>query len=195
MIATLAPEIADVLGETLRAELLERQLIACCMRSCESDGDGLYDVLPLLTTNDFAVFAHGLVFGTILDLHGDKAPVSAASVFERMSRAGTVKELGPKPHLWLADTLELERSDSNARYYANIVAQASQRRKLRHAGNRIQAITSDPLRPVADATAEAEQIRVFALRLFATPFAAELDDGRLKVARHYSESVSASPGN
>ncbi|WP_439629016.1 replicative DNA helicase [Gemmata sp.] len=148
----------DARTDQERAADVERQLLGCCLWSDANGGNGLDHAAEMLTPADFGTYAHAVVFETFLELRAVNAPVTAASVAERLRASGKMSELGPNPALWLADTLTAETSDTNAAYYTGRVKEAAERRQLRHVAVEIAGIARDAERPVADSRAECEQL-------------------------------------
>lgn len=159
------PAVADVAGKTQigpsdldRATRLERELLACCLRSPQSGGDGLDQVIETIDPEDFAVHAHRLVFRACLDLHEAKEPITLTTVFDRLRITGQAKELGPNPALWLADVWELQETDIHAGYFAAKVREAALLRRLRRAAVDILSRADKPNGPAADVVSDCEQL-------------------------------------
>lgn len=146
-----------VQSDSERIAEVERQLLGCVMQPDDSGWDALDDAAELLTPSDFSVHAHQLVFETCLELRAANAPVTPVAIFERLSSAGKISELGAEPAVWLADRLT-NGITGHARYYAGLVRESSDRRRFRHAAAEIAHIANESKRPAADSIAEAEQI-------------------------------------
>jgi replicative DNA helicase len=155
-----ASETNQALANELdRAAVVEKDLLGCCLWSSVHSGDGLDRAAEILTPADFGVWVHGVVFAACLELRAANYPVTAATVYERMSAAGTLAELGPNPAVWFADVLESVATDAHAEYLASRVKELADRRKLRHAALSIlDRVQREADRPAADTLADCEQL-------------------------------------
>lgn len=154
--------LADRIGvgpaDLERIRDVERQLLGACMWSGIHGTDGLDSAAETVTSEDFATYAHRVVFDVMLDLRRANTPVTAATVFERLHATGKLVELGHNPKEWIAETATLQGSDIGAAEYAGLVREASSNRRLKRAVLEMSAVVQNPARPAAVAQAECEQI-------------------------------------
>lgn len=141
-----------------RVDDVERQLLAACLWSDQHDTPGFDEAAGMVSPDDFAVYAHRLVFAEMLALRAAGAPANAVTLYTRLKASGALADLGPDPRAWLADTVTLQDSDLNARHYAGLVKDASRRRWLRHTVAEMGALVARAVGPVEDVRAECEHL-------------------------------------
>jgi replicative DNA helicase len=96
--------------------------------------DAIADVVEALHAGDFYQPAHQVLFGCILDVYG-AGGVDAVTVCAELDRRGELSRVGGAPYLHtLVSTVP---TVTNARYYAEIVADKAVLRRLVEAGSRI----------------------------------------------------------
>ena len=152
MLAPVDPNAPD------RVDDVERQLLGACMWSDQHDTSGFDEAAAVVSPDDFAVYAHRLVFGELLALRANGSPANAVTLFSRLRANSTLNELGPDPKVWIGDTVTLQTNDLNAGHYAALVKEASRRRWLRCTVAEMGAIVARAVGPTDDVRAECEQL-------------------------------------
>lgn len=97
--------------------------------------DAIADVVERLRGNDFYRPAHQLIFNAILEMYADGEPADAITVAAELDRRGTLRRVGGAPYLHTL--ISMVPTAANAGYYAGIVAEKAQLRRLVEAGTRI----------------------------------------------------------
>ena len=100
--------------------------------------DAIADVFGMLHESDFYKPAHSLIFNAILELFGHDNPVDALTVSDELTKRGELGRIGGASYL--AEVLGSVPTAANAGYYARIVHERAQLRKLIAAGTRIQQL-------------------------------------------------------
>jgi len=97
--------------------------------------EAIADVLEVLGAGDFYQPAHQVLCGCILEVYGAGGGVDAVTVCAELDRRGELSRVGGAPYLHtLVSTVP---TVTNARYYAEIVADKAVLRRLVEAGSRI----------------------------------------------------------
>jgi hypothetical protein len=102
--------------------------------------EALDQVADLLTPQDFYREDHRLIYQTMLDLRHREAPVDLVTVTENLKDLGQLEKVGGP--VFLASLNEHVGTAANAPYYAKLVWEKAQIRKLRAKANEI--LTQDP---------------------------------------------------
>jgi len=138
----LPPHDLDAEASLLGAMLLSRDAIAAASEACSAE--------------DFYAPAHGQIFSAILALYGRGEPVDAVTVGDELARAGTLEAVGGRGALVkiLAETPAI----SSAPWYAKIVAEHAQLRRLIAAAEQIAEMAYELPDDVAAAVDQAEQL-------------------------------------
>lgn len=140
------------------ADAAERYLIAGCL----AWDVALDDALEVVGVDDFGTSAHRAVFAALADLRRAGSPTDAGAVFQAMTASGAAAlEFGDGAAVWLAETVNLEPTGANVRFYAAEVRNTSLLRALAHVANEILR-DADGSMPGADLLGLVEQ-RVFDL--------------------------------
>lgn len=92
------------------------------------NADARIDVAAILTAGDFYQPRHGIIFNAIVALDATDTPVDAVTVAAHLADAGTLVKVGGAPYLH--DLLASVPTAANATYYARIVADRAQLRRL-----------------------------------------------------------------
>ncbi len=95
------------------------------------DNDTIPDVARLLRRGDFYSPDHQAIYDAILDLFDQGKPVDAVLLAEALRQRDALERVGGPDYL--VSILERVPSAANAEHYADIVRQASLRRRLIHA--------------------------------------------------------------
>lgn len=140
------------------AEQIERSLLACCLRADEIGGGGLDDVAAVVRPEDFATYAHQLVFRAMLELRAAKVTVTAATAYQQLRKGGHLADLGERPADWLAELLDLEPTGALAGFYAGEVRDAAQKRALKRAHLEMSSVLYEPGLSATEAAARCERI-------------------------------------
>ena len=102
------------------------------------DKDALFDVVELLTADDFYNEAHKEIFKAVTDLYKKSAPVDVLTVSEELKRRNSLEMVGGRAYI-AALSADVP-STSNAAEYAKIISnKASLRRLINTAGDIMQA--------------------------------------------------------
>ena len=92
------------------------------------DKDALFDVVELLTPDDFYSETHKEIFKAITDLYKRSAPVDALTVSEELKKRNSLEMVGGRAYI---ATLSADvPSTSNAAEYAKIISQKASLRRL-----------------------------------------------------------------
>jgi len=97
--------------------------------------DAIADVFGTLHSSDFYKPAHELVYNAILELFGRGNPVDVLTVSDELTKRGELDRVGGS--FYLTELLGSVPTAANAGYYARIVHERAQLRKLIDAGTRI----------------------------------------------------------
>lgn len=97
--------------------------------------DAIADVIERLSPNDFYRPAHQTIFNAILDLYAEGEPADAVTVAAELDRRGKLHRVGGAPYLHTL--IAGVPTAANAGYYAAIIAEKAQLRRLVEAGTRI----------------------------------------------------------
>lgn len=97
--------------------------------------DAIADVIERLRRTDFYRPAHQTIFDAIIDLYADGEPADAVTVAAELDRRGQLRRVGGAPYLHTL--IAGVPTAANAGFYAAIVADKAQLRRLVEAGTRI----------------------------------------------------------
>lgn len=97
--------------------------------------DAIADVLEQLRPGDFYRPANQKIFDTIIDLYAQGEPADPVTVAAELDRLGALTRIGGAPYLHTL--ISVVPTAANASYYASIVAEKAQLRRLVEAGTRI----------------------------------------------------------
>ncbi len=130
----------------------------CALGGMLLSKDAIADVVEILRGEDFYRPNHAALFGVILDLYGRGEPADAVTVVAAMSTADPrlLGRLGGAPYIH--DLISAVPTAANASYYARIVAERAELRRLVDAGTRITQLGYEPRGDTADAVDMAQQI-------------------------------------
>jgi replicative DNA helicase len=92
------------------------------------DPDVVSDIMELLTSQDFYLRKHQLIFATMERLFDEGNPVDIVSVTERLRTSGSLEEIGGEVEL--AKLADLVPTSANFSYYAKTVKEKSLLRSL-----------------------------------------------------------------
>ena len=107
----------------------------CVLGAMMLSKDAIADVVERLREDDFYMPAHQTVYRIILDLYSRGEPADAITVSAGLLASGELQRIGGAPYL---HTLVASPPlTANASYYAQIVRDASMRRRLVEVGSRI----------------------------------------------------------
>jgi replicative DNA helicase len=127
-----------------------------CLGSMMMNEDVIPLLLPLLDDTSFIVSTNRIIFEGISSLYKDNKPINAYTVAEFLSKhyQGVVSNISEI----YAETSRLHDStptSENAIYYANLVKEQAQRRKLKAIGNEIVRFAEDVEHTTDDVVSEA----------------------------------------
>ncbi|MDR2703586.1 MAG: replicative DNA helicase [Cellulomonadaceae bacterium] len=97
--------------------------------------DAIADVISTVSGNDFYKPAHEIIYNAILELFGRGHPADLLTVADALQKRGELARVGSSSYL--ADLLAGVPTAANAGYYARIVHERAQLRRLIDAGTRI----------------------------------------------------------
>jgi DnaB-like helicase N terminal domain/AAA domain len=129
----------------------ERAILGAMLR----DNSIITEAIGLVAATDFYIFAHGIIFGAVLDLHNAGKPADIVTVAERLFQANLTAEIGGA--VYLAELCDAAPSARHYCQHATIIRGYAQRRQLIEAAHEIEEHAFNPGCPVADALAEAER--------------------------------------
>jgi replicative DNA helicase len=104
----------------------EEKLIACC---CIDGTPEVYDSLKDISEDDFYFYKHKLLFQALDNLSQGSTPIDIVSVTEYIKSIDCLDEVDGA--IGICDILSASNSSTRAHYYANIVKEKSNLRKLR----------------------------------------------------------------
>jgi len=93
------------------------------------------EVCELVGSGDFYQPKHSVIFDAITDLHADGQPADAVTVAAHLADAGILNKVGGGPYLH--ELLNAVPTAANAGYYAQIVSERAQLRRLIETGTRL----------------------------------------------------------
>ena len=97
--------------------------------------DAIADVVEILKTGDFYRPAHARVFDVVVDLYGRGEPADAITVAAALRMTGDLAVIGGAPYLHTL--ISSVPTAANAGYYARIVADCAELRRIIDAGTRV----------------------------------------------------------
>src|SRR5699024_1631792 len=97
--------------------------------------DAIADVVETVRGHDFYRPAHEMIYEAIIDLYGRGEPADLVTVSDELSKRGELARVGGGAYL--ADLIDMVPTAANAGYYAEIVVERAQLRRLVEAGTRI----------------------------------------------------------
>jgi len=109
----------------------EMAALGCALQSY----DALAIVERLCVPSDFYAHAHETIAASIFELYADRKPVDKISVAETLRVKGRLEKVGGLPYL--TSLLDVLATESSAEYYATLVREKAQLRKLIGAGAKI----------------------------------------------------------
>lgn len=98
--------------------------------------EAIIDIADILDGGDFYRPAHETIYRTILDVHGSGSPVDAITIGDALAKMGETDRIGGPAYLHHVSSIV--PSPSAGAFYAEIVAHAATRRRLKSAGRKIQ---------------------------------------------------------
>ncbi len=116
--------------------------------------DAIAEVSELVGPDDFYRGAHRTMFEAIRDLYDRGEPVDAITLGDALGARGQLDDVGGQ--IGIIDLVERVPNAANALYYARIVADQSQRRRLIDAGTSITKLGYDQTIGVPEAVDTAE---------------------------------------
>jgi len=93
------------------------------------------NVCEIVTSGDFYNPRHGVIFDAIVALHNDGTPVDAVTLVAYLVDAGILGKVGGGPYV--QELLNAVPTAANASYYARIVSERAQLRRLIETGTRL----------------------------------------------------------
>lgn len=96
------------------------------------------DVVDILKSGDFYRPVHATIFDTIVDLHGRGEPADTITVAAALDDAGDLSRVGGAPYLHTL--IAAVPTAANAAYYARIVAEKADQRRVIEAGTKMVQI-------------------------------------------------------
>lgn len=122
--------------------------------SCLIDRDAILAVAPILVADDFQIRRHQTIYAAILDLYYAKVPADLVALVNKLASGGNLEDSGGE--LYLAELIDATPTSVHAEYYAGIVAEYAQRRRLIHAAQQIVRSGYDTSISVDDLVVQAE---------------------------------------
>lgn len=104
--------------------------------------DAIADVVAALDPGDYYRPAHETIHRAILDLHEQGEPADPITLADFLSKRGEIERVGGAPYLHTL--VSAVPTAANAEYYAEIVREKAERRRLIEAGTRIAQMASAP---------------------------------------------------
>jgi replicative DNA helicase len=135
---------SNPVGVGSRVESSERSLLGGLLQA-GADRDR---VLERVRPTDFSTDAHQTVARAIRDLWLEQEPIELTTVFNRLERGGSVKNLGERAWPWLVDLYVAGTSALDM--YAEQVLDASRRRQLAELGRQMIRDAAEPDGPAGE---------------------------------------------
>ncbi|MFC5029961.1 DnaB-like helicase N-terminal domain-containing protein [Streptomyces sp. DSM 41987] len=104
--------------------------------------DAIADVVGMLDAGDYYRPAHEIIHRAICDLYHDGQPADPITLTDYLTRCGDIDRAGGAPHLHTL--VNAVPTAANAEYYAEIVREKAERRRLIEAGTRLAQMASAP---------------------------------------------------
>jgi hypothetical protein len=98
-------------------------------------GHALIEALGILSSGDFYLPRHELIFGAAASLHANGEPVDFVTVQNQLTTTKDLSRAGGGPYVY--ELYTLHANDAATSYYARIVADHAGRRAILTAGNRL----------------------------------------------------------
>lgn len=106
------------------------------------DGSAFMRIAEIIHPSSFYVPAHGVIYQAMGILHGDNRPIDLVTVCEQLQRMSALEKVGgPVKISELADAMP---SSANIEYYARVVYEKAQLRRIIACSNDIATIAYDP---------------------------------------------------
>lgn len=102
------------------------------------DGNAFVQVADILVPDDFYREDHSLIYGAMVDLFNQQAPIDIRSIGSRLKEKQHLERIGG--HSYLSELVNAVPSASNAKHYAEIVRKKSILRRLIEAANHINQL-------------------------------------------------------
>ncbi len=130
----------------------ERSVLGSMLR----DNKIIPDVVQILRTEDFYVFAHQKIFEAMADIYVIQGkPADAVTLADYLNEKQLVEDVGGYPYL--VELWDAAPSAANAVYYGEIVRQKAIVRNLIHACNELQRDAYDQVMPAHELLDSAER--------------------------------------
>lgn len=104
----------------------EQQVIGSLLLAPERIGD----IAKLLKPSDFLDSLHRATYSVIIAMHRDQLPIDVATVKAELDRCKAFVETGTRGAVYLAETSQSVSTAARVRYHADIVAEASRKRRV-----------------------------------------------------------------
>lgn len=127
------------------ARLAEQHVASVALHAYASDR-----VLELLGPGDFAHHAFRIVVEAVRELRRKNVDVALDAIYSHMLAAGTAKDLGDNPALFLAELYDVAPTAANLTYFADQVRDAAVRRRIIALAGALLNDVEDPIEPAAE---------------------------------------------
>ncbi len=129
----------------------ERSLLGAALR----DNEIIAELVGLVSAGDFHTYAHGLIFGVMVELDADGKPADIVTVAAALTAKKKIEEIGG--YCYLADLHDAAPSASHFRQYAEIVKKLAVATRLSRAAGAIGEMSHDRSLSAAEMLADAER--------------------------------------
>lgn len=136
----------------ISSEDAERYVISSMLRSAGA----AWEVLGILRGEDFELLRHELITDAVFALLGRSEPIDPISVVAELQRTQTISQAGGIGYVH--ELHGYASTATNVGYYAGMVREAAQRRRLREAGAALAVMAEDASLEVSDLTDKSRQM-------------------------------------
>lgn len=113
-------------------------------------------VAPIVKASDFYAHVHETIYGALLELHDTDKPTDKISVAEALRTRDQLDKVGGLSYL--SSLMDSVQTAGSAVYYARVIAEKSQLRRLIHVAGQISMLGYEAEEDVAGATLQAEAL-------------------------------------
>jgi len=132
-------------------EEAERSLLSCLL----IDVNAFVKVGDSITSDDFYIKGHEIIYRTIAELFNKSQPIDVVSLGNRLEETENIKDVGGKAYL--VELSNLVTTSSHAKHYATIISKKATLRRLLNAANDIVSFSHDESEDVESVIDRSEQ--------------------------------------
>lgn len=153
------PTIGEILASEVKAGRVPPQSLdaeTSLLGSILIEKDAIIRVADVVSTEDFYVDRHALIYAAIMDLYEQRQPIDIVSLSNKLSEAGELERIGGSTYV--AELTSAVPSAAHVVHYAGIVAHKATLRRLIAAASNITQFGYDEQAPLDQLLDKAEQI-------------------------------------